>query len=97
MAITLETAEIQLDTVGAEAVQQTLAALGVQAKQVNSEAADATIAAPDQAAASATPQTNENPGAFDDTRIIAALDRQTEILERIATALQREPTQPPTY
>ena len=34
-----ETAEIQLDTVGAEAVQQTLDALGVNAEQVNAAAA----------------------------------------------------------
>ena len=98
MPIPLETAEIQLDTVGAEAVQQTLDALGLEVEQVNAavpgeEPADRT------AATVATPHTTDpSPAAADLSPLLAALDRQTEILERIAATLEgHHSTSTPTY
>ncbi len=88
MAIELETAELQINTVGAEAAQQALDALGVDAEQVNAAAGDGPA----------------GPGAEDAgpgsvlTDVLAALNQQTEILQRIAAAVENQPPSPPaTY
>ncbi len=82
MAIELETAEMQLDAVGAEAVQQTLDALGIQAEAVNSTAGgDGPPASPPSSIAAA-----------DLSRIEALLERIAAAVERTPSA-----TPGPTY
>jgi hypothetical protein len=106
-----ETFELKLGTVAAEAVQQTLDALGVQVQQVNAAASGpATGDRPPQTAASVSTSTpgaaalpadaatadTEPPAPIDLAPLLVALDRQTEILERIATILETQPVQPPS-
>jgi len=94
-----ETFELQLDTVGAEAVQQTLDALGVQVEQVNAAASSEQGSAAANAPLSVAGDTNTATSTpIDLAPLLAALDRQTEILERIATLLENRPVTPaPTY
>jgi hypothetical protein len=83
MSETLDTFDIELDTVGAEAVQQTLDALGLKAEEVNAAASGHETAAP---------------GASDWSPLLDALHLQTSILARIADLLENRPVHPnPTY
>ncbi len=99
MPIPLETAEIQLDTVGAEAVQQTLDALGLEVEQVNAAAGDGTAGPEGASAVPGHDRAANSPSTESDLAgVLAALDRQTEILERIAATLEgHHSTSTPTY
>ncbi len=80
----LDTYEIQLDTVGQEAVQQTLDALGVKAESINTAAAG-------QGSEAGVP-----PSAF---RLPPSdLSTTNALLERIAAAVERNHSYPePVY
>ncbi len=78
----LETYEIQLDTVGQEAVQQTLDALGVKTQSINATEAASSDAATRQTAAASPTSTLD-------------LSRVESLLERIAVATERQ--QQPVY
>lgn len=101
MADDTDTFEIQLDTVGAEAVQQTLDALGVHADEVNHAAAAAEETGspgsgehpPSDAAAAVQIDLSEFM-----VGIIAAQEQTNSLLEEILAAIQEKPvTQTPTY
>lgn len=85
MADLLETYDIQLDAVGAEAVQQTLDALGVKAESVNAAASS------DVGQASSSPSTGP-----DLAGVLAALETTNDILRDILAAV-RTSQPPPTY
>jgi len=100
MAITLDTVEFQLDTVGAVAVQQTLDALGVKAESINASTDGSnTPAVYQEKNGSRETEGGEGEGqALDLTPVLEALDRQTEILERIASAIDNQkPAASPRY
>ena len=81
MPDTVETAEIQLEMTGLDAAQQALDALGVDAEEIDS--------------ATDSEGSDQGPAATDLAPLLAALNRQTELLERIAAALEGAAPQPP--
>ncbi len=95
-----ENFEIQLDTVGAEAVQQTLDALGVQAEQINTTAAGDATAGP-EASVLAPGSAGQAPASFsapDLAGVLAALDRTNDLLASILQAIETRPlNSQPTY
>jgi hypothetical protein len=99
MAIELETAEIAIDTVGAEAVQQTLDALGVQVDEVNAAAGVSDDAAAEFTPAAkqegyATAQADVSPNIGD---LLAEQRRTNDLLERLIELTEQHQHNAPTY
>jgi hypothetical protein len=97
MPIELETAEVTIDTVGAEAVQQTLDALGIQAGDVNAPATDTTALAKDDPQRP-DPKAAANTDDSLDLSALVAEQRQTNtLLERLIELTAQHQHSAPTY
>jgi hypothetical protein len=94
-----ETFDIQLDTVGAEAVQQTLDALGVKAESVNHAAAAAEETTGTPGTGAILPTSDAAAAVqIDLAPLLAAQERTNDLLAAILAALEQRPvTTQPTY
>ncbi len=92
----LESAEIQIDTVGVEAVRQTLDALGIQTEPIHSAGSESTPGPTGATTAPGGPsQASPSSPGTDLAGVLAAIARSNEILERIAAAVETPPPPPP--
>jgi len=98
VAIELDTAEIQIETVGVEAAQQVLQALTGSTAEMSTTTADVPTPAPGgpQVVQAASPE--HNAVQPDNTALLAAIERTNAILAEILAALEARPVQQqPTY